>query len=62
MIMLICILMCVLIYASVLVCTDLSGNQSIWGKELHRQGGVGKVMASGKLGGLMVSTLVEDVK
>ena len=37
---------------SVVVCTDLSG------KEPHRQVGVGRVVTSGSLGGVMVSVVV----
>ena len=41
---------------NVVVCTNLSG------KELHRQVGVGRVLASGCLGGVMVSTLARDIR
>ena len=37
------------IYTYVIVCTDL------WGKELHRQAGVGIVVTSGSLSGVMVA-------
>ena len=37
----------------VVVCTHLSG------KEPHRQVGVGRVVESGSLGGVMISTLAE---
>ena len=39
------------------VCTDLSGNNKNYQKKPHRQAGVNRVMASGSLGGFMVSTL-----
>ena len=41
---------------SVLVCTDLSG------KEPHRQVGMGRVMTSGSLGGVMLSTLAQNAR
>ena len=40
----------------VVVCTDL------WSKELHRQVGVGIVVTSGSLHGVMVSTLARTAK
>ena len=40
----------------VVVLTDL------WGKEPHKQVGVGRVMASGSLGGVMVSTLTWNAR
>ena len=41
---------------SVVLYNDLSG------KELHRQVGTGRVMTSGSLGGVMVSTLAQDAR
>ena len=41
---------------SVVICTDL------WGKELHRQIGVGMVVISGILCGVMVSTLTRNAQ
>ena len=41
---------------SVVVYSDLSG------KEPHRQVGVGRVMTSGSLGGVMVSTLARNAR
>ena len=40
----------------VVVCTNLSG------KEPHRQAGIGKVVTSGSLGDVMVSTLAQNAR
>ena len=40
----------------VVVCSDLSG------KELHRQAGMGRVVISGSLGGVIVKTLIWNTR